>query len=215
MGADSKTSTASAVDAAKVEAAVKYLRKYHMEVHLVAALAIGKYLLDEFFGGDIKRYEDRSTDSPSFDAFLRRRELQDFGLSGRTLRNYIRVHATDSEYPGAVGKQLPLGHRILLLGVPTERRIGLAKQAVNQGLSNRALKALVDKESGKDDRAPRSPLSPDKLRKRWDKRASRLVTEARDLPGALQVLRDLRDQVDREIRALKGNAQAGGLRKAG
>jgi len=155
MGADDNTNKGPAVDTAKVEAAVKYLKDIHMQGPLVAALAIGKYLLTTFFDGDITSYEAKGTLSPSFSALVRRPELQDYGLTGRTLRNYIRVYATDDLYPNEIREHLPLGHRIHLLAAPSEERVEIAKRAVAERLSNRAVKGLISpglKSSGKQDK---------------------------------------------------------------
>lgn len=171
MTDDRKTNKVATVDTAKVEAAVKYLKDIHMQGPLVAALAIGKYLLTTFFDGDITSYEAKGTLSPSFNTLVRRPELRDYGWSGRTLRNYIRVYATDDNYPQAIREHLPLGHRIHLLAAPPEKRVEIAKQAVDEKLSNRKVKELVspgpkrnDGQDGQDGGTPTAESKPPTFR---------------------------------------------------
>ena len=111
-------------DEKKIKAALAVIKK-HEKATLDGALRVGKHLLKEFFGGNIEAFRSKSGKDPSFRALCKRPELVMHGVSQSTLRNYIRVYATDADYPKNLRGKLGLATRIELLRVADSATTGV------------------------------------------------------------------------------------------
>src|SRR4051812_48772194 len=98
-------------DASQFDSTIAHLRDLSRVAVLQYAVQVGNYLVDEYFGGDVTTYFDRSRyKSSSFAALLESRaaDLAELGLSGSTLRNYIGAWDVWRQLPDAVKGKLDL-----------------------------------------------------------------------------------------------------------
>ena len=178
-------------DEKKIKAALAVIKK-HEKATLDGALRVGKHLLKEFFGGNIEAFRSKSGKDPSFRALCKRPELVMHGVSQSTLRNYIRVYATDADYPKNLRGKLGLATRIELLRVAdSENRVAIAQVAVKKNLSTREVKKLIASQN--------PPPSPKKRQKAWRRAADRLFSDARDLDVPLEDLKRYLDVLTKMI----------------
>ncbi len=117
------------------------------------ALEIGRFLLDEYFGGSVQKYKQRvkKADSASniqFDYLLSLPKLQAIGLSPVTLRNYIKVAGYYPDYPKGIRENLPLGIQQELARITNkQKRLALAKRAVEENWTFRKAKQIISGEN--------------------------------------------------------------------
>lgn len=134
------------VDDGVVDAALAEIRRLMVVGMNVAAHGVGEYLLASFFGGDPETYRSRKKgDAPSFDALLERPELEALGLSRTKLYNCIAVRIQAQALGMEDLQNLPLSHQVALVPAPGERKAELARKALDQGLTVKALHAEVGK----------------------------------------------------------------------
>jgi len=131
-----------------LRADLDFIRQNYTLPRVEAAINVGKYLLNKYFGGDPKRYGGKAK-SAGFIKLCAHPELEELNLSASTLRNYIRVYITAPDYLPDLHKNLPLSIRIKLLALSSrEDRIKLAQQAVEEHLSAREVGRLVKEANG-------------------------------------------------------------------
>lgn len=133
---------------ATFDATIAHLRHLNRSALLGHALQVGDFLLGTYFGGDLGNYHNRkSKGHVSFDALLqqRREALDDLGLSGQSLRNYILASSIWHELPDAVRGRLDLTHLHRLSVVKDSTvRARLAQDAADQGWPSRRLEAAIE-----------------------------------------------------------------------
>jgi hypothetical protein len=134
-------------DAGQFDATIAYLRELSRAALLQYAVTVGKYLVDEYFAGDVTTYFDRSRyKASSFAALLETRaaDLTELGLSGSTLRNYIGAWDVWRQLPEAVHTKLDLVDLYQLAAVKEPAaRTELATAAVTQNWGVRRLHTAV------------------------------------------------------------------------
>lgn len=137
----------------KVEAAVRFLntQKEAMESELtIRAKAIGDYLLQEFFAGNL---DEVSSQNPAKNvSFKKLCERPDLPFSESALRRFIHVAVNFRVLPPEKAKELPPSHHSVLYSVADHReRCRIGCEAVEKGLSVRRLREAV---KGKGRRRP-------------------------------------------------------------
>lgn len=143
---------------------VAHLRTLSRSALLQYALEVGRYLIDEYFGGDTSAYFDPSrSKASSFGDLLRAREteLKELQLSARTLRNYICAWDVWQHLPVNVQQGLDLTDLYkLALVKDTGVRARLAVEAVENAWDLQEVGAAVElwqegKREGKSKRGPK------------------------------------------------------------
>ena len=151
-------------DLDRFDRTIEHLRNLSRGALLQYALGVGKYLIDDYFDGDVGAYFDTSrTKESSFNALLRDREaeLKEMQLSPRTLRNYICAWDVWQQLPAPVQGQLDLTDLYKLATVSdTTERTKLATEAVDNNWSLHQVGTAVeqwkaDKNVGKEKRGPK------------------------------------------------------------
>lgn len=129
------------VDAALVDQVVGDLNQIYRVKGMETARAVGELLLARFFDGDPARFHERGKDHVSFRQLA---ERDDLSFSHAFLWNACAVVEQLRLLPEDLASALPLSHHKLLLTVkdPAEKE-RLAREAVAQGLSKRALEEAV------------------------------------------------------------------------
>jgi hypothetical protein len=152
----------------RLDAVLDRLAQLGRDALLRYALEVGQLLVNNFFDGSIESYYDRNSHKHnSFNALLERREreLAALGLSGTTLRSYIRVWDAWRVMPHAIREDLQLSQiRVLTSLHDPGLRHELAAVAVERGWTVRELAAAVAEE--------REGQSPDLARHRGRRRAA-------------------------------------------
>ena len=129
---------------ALVDRAISELREKLVEAVARAALDVGQFLLELFFGGDPARYLDRKKDGdPSFEALLDDPRLKELGLSRTKLYDCIGVHIQRQVLGTEAVMRLQFSHQVALLRAPDERREELLEEAAEKSLSVRTLRERV------------------------------------------------------------------------
>ncbi len=122
-----------------VKQAVAQINHIYAAKGLETARDVGEYLIQTFFEGNPERFHERGKDHLSFRALADRDDLQ---VSYSFLWHACAVVEQLRLLPADVASALPLSHHRLLLSVkdPDEKE-RLAREAVERGLSKRALEA--------------------------------------------------------------------------
>ena len=129
---------------ALVDRAISELREKLVEAVARAALDVGQFLLELFFGGDPARYLDRKKDGdPSFEALLDDPRLKELGLSRTKLYDCIGVHIQRQVLGTEAVMRLQFSHQVALLRAPDERREELLEEAAEKIQSVRTLRERV------------------------------------------------------------------------
>ena len=140
------------VDVALVDQVAAELNHIHATSTLATARAVGELLVTRFFGGDAARFHERGKGHASFRQLG---ERDDLAFSYSFLWNACAVVEQLRLLPPDLRDALPLSHHRLLLTVKDpEVKEKLAREAVAQGLSKRALEAAV--KDGRPEVAPES-----------------------------------------------------------
>jgi hypothetical protein len=90
-----------------------HLRTLQRKAFLGHAIAIGQYIVHEFFAGDFMAVHDKAHDKQrSFQDFLATRgeQLAELDLSATTLRTYVAAAEVAKDLPESVAAQLGLVH---------------------------------------------------------------------------------------------------------
>lgn len=129
------------VDGILVDHVVGDLNQIYRSKGMETARAVGELLIGAFFGGDPARFHERGKQHASFRQLA---EREDLSFSHAFLWNACAVVEQLRLLPEDLASALPLSHHKLLLTVkdPVEKE-KLAREAVAQGLSKRALEEAV------------------------------------------------------------------------
>lgn len=138
-----------------LDAVAAALNAIHARKSLDAAIAVAEYLLESFFGGDLRRLH-RKEAAPSLRELARHPDVH---LSYNYLWRSLRVYEQLRGLPADVAAALPLSHHVLLLSVEDpERKRALAQVAADEGLTKRRLELRIRRESPPSVRGrPRAP----------------------------------------------------------
>ena len=165
-------------------------------------LEVGRYILDTFFGGDARAFEERAGGHLSYRELAKQPDMP-FGHD--MLSKSVRVVDLVGRLPPEAASRLTMTHHIRLLSVrDTERRLELARQAADEQWTTRELEAKVRKEvkpagSGR----PRKPAVVKALT-RISKALDAAVSEPfSQLELSDEVLAQQVDQIDRAILRLQ------------
>jgi hypothetical protein len=133
-------------DDARIEAAVRHIRAVCAASHLEAALRIGTYVLDTFFGGDREAFRARGRRDVSFRRLAKHPDLP---VSATYLWRSVAIVEQLHDLPAEVAQALPLTHhQVLLLVNDREEKVRLAREAVGEVLSKRAFARRVQEVAG-------------------------------------------------------------------
>ena len=131
----------TAVDTDLVAAAVARINELHSSHSLALTCAIGRYVIDTFFGGDPSACHRRGSEHASFRALVARADLS---VSASNLWRSVAVVEQLAMLPAEVADALPVSHHKLLLPVKDpEAKVSLATQAAKEHLSKRELAERV------------------------------------------------------------------------
>lgn len=135
------------VDQGVVEEAVQRINEIYIRGGLATCRALGDYVLETFFGGDVSVFHKRSGKQASFRSLAARDDLH---VSHATLRNAVAVTEQLKLLPADVADALPVSLHRQLLPIPDERtKTRLARRAVKNNLSKREFADLIQKERQK------------------------------------------------------------------
>jgi hypothetical protein len=135
------------------------LNRIYVRGGLQTVVAVGSYILDTFFDGDLDAYRNRLGDWGTFRELSRR---DDLAMSPSFLAVSVDILLQLDLLPRELGSKLYFSqHRALLPVHDPAVKLELARRAVDRDLSSRDLQRLVWKRLGPDGRAggppPRSP----------------------------------------------------------
>lgn len=138
----------ASVDDALVATVVARLNATLQHNGLETAKALGRIVLDAFFGGNPANFRDREKKHLSFRQLAERDDLQ---MSHVALWNAVALVEQLEQLPTDVGNALSVSHhRVLLTLHDAETKVDLAQQAVDEQLSKRVLaeRVRVAKQNG-------------------------------------------------------------------
>lgn len=143
----------NAAERAQLDQAVATINHMLIQKNLELAVAMHRYVLDEFFAGSWGNYASASGPRPpAFEALCRDPRLR---VKRATLLQWLRVGEQAAQMPAAVAGALSIEHHRALLPVAdADLRDALARDAVEKGLSSAELGAEVGKLH------PRKPHQP-------------------------------------------------------
>lgn len=147
------------VDAELLDKAVAVINRIYVSKGLETARAIGNYVVEAFFGGDLESFGQRQKKHVTFRALAEREDLH---VAYNTIWYSVAVLDQLRLLPEDVAEALPLSHHKLLLPVAdADVKAKLAAKAVEEKLSSRefaeVVKAARVAQSGKP-RGGRPPL---------------------------------------------------------
>ncbi len=148
------------VDEALVDQAVQHINRLYTTRALEMAREIGGYVLATFFDGDAENFRERAGSHATFKELSERDDLQ---FSKVWLWRAVSVYDQLALLPGDLAEELPYTHHTLLLPLHDEqKKVELAKAAVEQGWSSDQLQEQVAKvrESEKTSKGGRKALLP-------------------------------------------------------
>jgi hypothetical protein len=137
----------SATEKPLIDKAIDDLNTLYTRKGLETAEAIGDYILQAFFEGDIDNYNQFGRKHATFKALTEHDGLQ-FSAS------YLWFAVTVSEQvkflrANGITDDLPLSHHRLLVAVKdNDKKLALAQRAVEKGMSKRAFETAVRKKRG-------------------------------------------------------------------
>lgn len=137
MDEETKVEILTAEEVKKIDEAVEFINKQANST-AKSLLAIGLYLLKEFFDGDVKKAEDRA---PRKGISLRKiAEHEDIFHSFMTLSNAVRLAAQESLFSDTKYNSLTESHKLLLFRLPDDKtKKSYAEKVINEDLSYRGL----------------------------------------------------------------------------
>lgn len=132
---------ADEVLAALVERTAREVRAIYIRKGLEAAVAVGRHVLDRFYGGDLGAWRSVGKQHVSVAALARR---EDLGMSRNTLWSCLRVLEQLEELPAEVGERLSLSHHQSLFALPDPAaRRAWAERSVAATWSSKVLRKKV------------------------------------------------------------------------
>ncbi len=144
-----------AIDNALVSQAFERIREITTAKGLETAKAIGEFLIETFFAGDLAKFTARNKKHASFKALGER--MSDLTISQTFLWYSVAVVGQLQQMPTEVGEALPMSHHRLLMPIKDEAvKLSLAKEALSEGLGKRQFEIRVRQERDKkyEDRQP-------------------------------------------------------------
>ncbi|TVQ96392.1 MAG: hypothetical protein EA398_15995 [Deltaproteobacteria bacterium] len=129
------------VDEDLLRDAVSDINAIYAAKGLEMARALGNYVVETFFGGDLDRFHDRGRGHATFRALAGREDLQ---VAYTTIWYAVAVLDQLRQLPEDIAGALPLSHHKLLLPVrDAALKVELAERAVAERLSSRALAEVI------------------------------------------------------------------------
>lgn len=134
----------TAAESAQVDQAIATVNRLLIQKNLELAVAIHRYVIDEFFSGSWALYAAPGALRPAaFEALCRDPRLR---VKRATLLQWLRVGEQAAQMPAAVAQALTIEHHRALLPVADPSvRDSLARDAVARDLSSAELSAEVGK----------------------------------------------------------------------
>ena len=121
--------------------AVRELNRIYNQKGLELALALGEFVLDNFFDGSVEAFRSGNRTHRTFRALARRSDLM---VSHTTLWTAVNIVEQMQILPERIARQLSYSHHRALLTVKASGdKTRLARLAVQDGLTTRQLDALV------------------------------------------------------------------------
>jgi hypothetical protein len=120
----------------RIERAVEVVNAACQKSALEAAVATGRFLLDEFYGGSYSAYRRQRTGRSPLRTLA---EHPDLAVSASFLSRAIGVAHQMDELPQPVAARLSLEQHRALLGLPADAKRFLANRAIAEGWSARRL----------------------------------------------------------------------------
>lgn len=199
------------------------LNRVYLSRGLGTAVAVGEYVLDAFFDGDLNLARANRTEHVSLRALGGREDLV---VSHSFISKALRVLEQIDLLPVGVAESLTMAQHVQLLPVKrVETKVSLARKVASGGLSTRdfeiAVRRVRKRECGRSPRVGRPPLPP--LVKNLGKLTRLVDVILSEAPGddlladfpsedARRILRDAGSQLkDLEAYIARARAQIGGM----
>jgi hypothetical protein len=190
-----------------LDRAVEDLNRIYTHGGLKTAVAMGRYILERFFGGDVAEFRSHRGDSISFRALHRRGDL---AMSLSTLNASVAVYLQVQQLPRELAWQLSVTrHKALLPLKDPVVKEQLAAKAIREGMPSRELRREVWKHQLDQPASagPRKDSPPMRFVKKLRRDALALDRELRD-GGAFEHLdhneqRDVLSRLDAVIGRLQ------------
>jgi len=129
------------VDEDLLDAAVAEINRIYVSKGLETARAIGNYVVEAFFGGDLESFDPRQKKHMTFRALAEREDLH---VAYNTIWYSVAVLDQLRLLPEDIAEALPLSHHKLLLPVADAKmKADLAAKAVEDKLSSREFAEVV------------------------------------------------------------------------
>ena len=145
-----------AIDNALVSQAFERIREITTAKGLETAKAIGEFLIETFFAGDLAKFAARNKKHASFKALGER--MSDLTISQTFLWYSVAVVGQLQQMPTEVGEALPMSHHRLLMPIKDEAvKLSLAKEALSEGLGKREFEIRVRQQRDKKYAARQQP----------------------------------------------------------
>ncbi len=200
-----------------IDRVVLQLNRIFVRRGLSTALAIGGYLLENLFAGDMRAYRDRDYGWTLFAELLQRNDL---AMSRSYLTLSLQVLEQVAQLPEAIAQALCYSHHIELLAVKdVEAKRIIASRSLENGWSRPQLQRQVWEHLGHGRRGRKTTASPPARALRELDRRSRDLERAtrtdswdgdeRDEPDRLAARLDRLVARMREIEARMGERQEG------
>jgi hypothetical protein len=155
-----------------IDAAVAEINRIYITGGLKTTVAVGRFILDTFFGGDIVAFSSKGPGWPSFAELHQRHDL---AMSYSVLSYSVQVAHQVRQLPQDIAWKLNISHhRVLVRVKDLDVKTEFARLAVEEGLHTKELKTRVYRAIGADPSRPgRTQLSPPALAVRRLERKSR------------------------------------------
>jgi hypothetical protein len=160
-----------------LDAAVAEINRIYITGGLRTMVAVGRYILDTFFDGDVEAFRSRTQGWSSFKQLYGRADLaMSYTLLGISVNVMLQVEQLPSELARLLNTTQ---HRALLPVKDLQLKTELARTAVDEGLSSQKLQRRVWEALGPDSpRLGKQPLSPPAaMLRKLDKVSRELVRE--------------------------------------
>lgn len=155
------------LDTDLVDEAVEFINTEHRTRGLAFARCVGRFIVERFFDGDIENFRSFNTKDPNkmkHPSYRSLAEHENLEVSYATIWNCVAVYCQLQDMPPELGEKLSYTHHRELLPLRNQTtRMELTRKAVDEKLSSRKLKSLVQEArrlETKGNRAGRPPLHP-------------------------------------------------------
>ena len=190
-------------DAALVDEAIEHLQSIWRQGLLQTVVTVGDYLIQQFFDGSLAGAASLSPTKPAALGRLLAR-APEIGVSVHQLRVAVRIAAQYRQLPVAVAAELSVSHHELLLVVPPDDKLRLAKAAIKEELPKRAFLQLIRR----DHPAHEGGRPPDPRQVVWLRSLERVMDEvAMKKPLEAEALRELSESDVRQMETRLGRCR--------